>query len=118
MRISSVLPVLAVASAALAPPAFAADGAKLFTLQCKTCHGAQSSVAGPSLSGVVGRKVAGAPGFTYSAALKAKGGIWTEASLGAYLTAPQAFAPGGRMAVAISAPADRAAVIDYLKTLK
>jgi cytochrome c len=118
MRILPTLPMLAILAIALASPAHAADGARLFALQCKTCHGAQSSVAGPSLNGVSGRKVAGAPGFTYSAALKAKGGTWTEASLDAYLAAPQAFAPGGRMAVAITAPGDRAAVIDYLKTLK
>lgn len=118
MRPSSIPTLLAVAFATLAQPACAADGARLFALQCKTCHGAQSSVAGPTLNGVVGRKTASAPGFTYSAALKAKGGTWTEASLGAYLSAPQAFAPGGRMAVAVPAPADRAAVIDYLKTLK
>jgi len=118
MRILPTLPMLATLAIALASPAHAADGARLFALQCKTCHSAQSSVAGPSLNGVSGRKVAGAPGFNYSAALKAKGGTWTEASLDAYLAAPQGFAPGGRMAVAITAPGDRAAVIDYLKTLK
>jgi cytochrome c len=118
MRLSPTLPMLAVFATALASSAHAADGARLFALQCKACHGAQSSVAGPSLNGTFGRKVAGAPGFSFSPALKAKGGTWTEASLDAYLAAPQAFAPGGRMAVAVAAPGDRAAVIDYLKTLK
>lgn len=107
-------------AAALLPaaPASAADGAKIFNLQCRTCHAAKSSVAGPSLNGVAGRKVAGLSDFGYSQALKSKGGTWTDAALDAYLTAPTKFAPGGRMITAIAAPADRAAVIAYLKTLK
>jgi cytochrome c len=118
MRMSPTLPMLAIFATAIASSAQAADGARLFALQCKACHGAQNSVAGPSLNGTFGRKLAGAPGYNFSPALKAKGGTWTEASVDAYLAAPQAFAPGGRMAVAVAAPGDRAAMIDYLKTLK
>lgn len=118
MRLSQTVPVLVAALLLTSGPALAADGARIFLLQCKTCHGAQSGIAGPTLNGVVGRKVGSAPGFAYSSALKAKGGTWSEASLGAYLAAPQAFAPGGRMATAVTSADDRAAVIAYLKTLK
>ena len=108
--------VLAAASAA--SPALAADGAKTFQLQCKSCHGAKSTPAGPSLQGVAGRKIAGLSDFNYSAGLKAKAGTWTDANLEAFLAGPLKFAPGSRMATGVAAPADRAAVVAYLKTLK
>lgn len=101
-----------------AGPALAADGARTFQLQCKTCHGAKSTAMGPALAGVAGAKIAGRADFTYSTALKAKAGTWTDASLDAYLAAPAKFAPGGKMLVAVANSADRAAVIAYLKTLK
>lgn len=110
--------VLLLALAATGQPAVAADGARLFQMQCKTCHAAKSTPMGPSLAGVAGGKIAGRADFAYSPALKAKGGVWTDASLGAYLAAPAKFAPGGRMMVAVTKPDDRAAVVAYLKTLK
>ena len=110
--------VLLAAVLAPAGPALAADGAKIFNLQCRTCHAPKSSVAGPSLNGVAGRRIAGLTDFAYSQALKAKGGTWNDAALDAYLSAPGKFAPGGRMITAVAAPADRAAVIAHLKTLK
>jgi cytochrome c len=103
---------------ASARPAAAADGSKIFNLQCRTCHAAKSSVAGPSLNGVAGRRIAGLSDFAYSQALKAKAGAWTDAALDAYLAAPGKFAPGGRMITAVASPADRAALVAYLKTLK
>jgi cytochrome c2 len=120
LSLAIAAPVLASTLALTAAPARAQDGAALYNSQCKSCHTLTpaNSPAGPSLKGVVGRKLGGSPGYLYSKALVAKGGTWTEASLDAYLAAPQAFAPGGRMAVAVAAPGDRAAVIAYLKTLK
>lgn len=109
---------LALALALSAGAASAADGAKTFQLQCKTCHGAKSSPAGPGLAGVAGRKIAGLTDFTYSAGLKAKSGTWTDANLDGYLAGPMKFAPGTRMATGVANPADRAAVVAYLKTLK
>jgi cytochrome c len=96
----------------------AADGAKIFQLQCKTCHQAKSTPMGPSLSGVAGRAVASLSDFKYSPALTAKGGTWTDANLDAYLAAPGKFAPGGKMPAALPGAPDRAAMIAYLKTLK
>ncbi len=98
--------------------AHAADGAKIFQLQCKTCHQAKSTPMGPSLTDVAGRKIAGLGDFTYSAGLKAKAGTWTDANLDAFLAGPAKFAPGSRMPASVAAPADRAAVVAYLKTLK
>jgi cytochrome c len=88
---------------------------------CIACHnfaeGAANKV-GPVLYGVVGRDKASYPGFTYSDALKAKGGKWTYADLNAWLTKPSAFAHGTKMAYAGQEnPQLRADLIDYLRTL-
>ena len=56
----------------------------------------------------MGRRIAGLSDLSYSAGLKAKGGTWTAANLGAFLAAPSAFAPGSKMFVSVPAPADRA----------
>ena len=96
-------------------PALAADGARTYQLQCKTCHALASSPMGPSLAGVAGRKIASLTNFTYSSALKAKGGTWTPVALDAFLTAPARFAPGTRMPTGVANAADRAAVIAYLE---
>ncbi|HYE47765.1 MAG TPA: c-type cytochrome [Caulobacter sp.] len=104
----------------LAGAAQAQDGAALFNAQCKSCHTltGTSGPAGPSLKGVSGRKVAGAPGYAYSKALTAKGGTWTDASLDAYLSNPSAFAPGGKMFNKVADPKARAALVAYLKAQK
>ncbi len=77
-----------------------------------------SGPTGPSLKGVVGRKLAALPDFAYSPALKAKGGVWSAANLDAFLASPVRFAPGGKMFTAVTDPADRAHLIAYLKTQK
>ena len=110
---------LAIVSAALslaAAPAVAADGAQLFNLQCKMCHG--GTAMAPSLAGVAGGPIAGKEGFAYSPALKGKGGTWTDQNLDAFLKAPSAFAPGTKMMISVPSEESRAALIAYLKTLK
>lgn len=102
----------------LATPVMAQDGSKLFDQRCKICHAAASTPMGPALAGVYGGKIASRPGFKYSAGLAAKGETWTEASLDAWLAAPAKFAPGTKMMINVAAPADRAAIIAHLKTLK
>jgi cytochrome c len=110
----------ALALTSLAAPAFAQDGAALFAAQCKSCHSVTgaSGPAGPSLKGVVGRKAASAPGYSYSPGLAKKGGTWTDASLDAYLTAPATYAPGTKMFNRVAKPEARMAIIAYLKTVK
>lgn len=118
MRVQAIMFGAAALSAAGAAHAQAPDGAKLFAGQCKVCHGAASTPAGPALKGVAGAKVASRPGFKYSAALSAKGGTWTDAALDAYLTSPTTFAPGSRMVLKVANPANRKALVAHLKTLK
>lgn len=93
-------------------------GRQLFA-SCMGCHakadGTQHGI-GPDLANVFGRRIAGAQGFAYSSALRARQGAWDEANLDAFIADPQAFASGTSMAFAgISDAADRAALIAYLR---
>jgi cytochrome c len=113
--IAAVAATLPISALAAAP-----DGKAIFAARCAGCHAltAKSGPAGPQLKGVLGRKIAGAADFNYSAGLKAKTGGWAAQSLDSYLTAPATFAPGTKMFARLADPAERAAVIAYLKTVQ
>jgi cytochrome c len=99
----------------------APKGEQLYRLQCKGCHAPDGTGLGPSLMGVFGAKIGAKPNFTYSPALvQRQQDTWTEATLEAFLAEPDAFAPGTNMPKpqGLLTVADRAAVIQYLATLK
>jgi cytochrome c len=87
---------------------------------CKVCHTFDkggATLIGPNLYGVVGMKIASHEGVNYTPALKAKEGNWTYENLDAWLTNPQAFAPGTSMAFpGIPDIKKRADVIAYLRS--
>lgn len=91
-------------------------------VQCKVCHsfdkgGAQ--LTGPNLWGVHGRKPASVEGFAYSRKLQEMDGVWNDTNLDAFLTSPQKFAPGTRMAFGgVKDEARRDALVCYLRGLK
>ncbi len=89
-----------------------------FQTQCVMCHAPEGGGVGPSLTGVVGRKAGSAPGFAYSAALKASGVVWTDKTLNAWITDPQAFIPGAAMPFKLDDAKMRADIIAYLGTQK
>ena len=97
----------------------AAMGEQVFK-RCVACHTIDKGGAngiGPNLHGVVGRAVASHAGFSYSGAMKAKGGVWDKAALDTYLEAPMKALPGTRMAFAgVIDAADREALILYLES--
>lgn len=89
---------------------------------CLSCHAIaadEPALEGPTLWGVVGRRIASAADFEYSDALRRQEGAWDRAKLDRFLAAPQAFAPGTQMTLGgVRNAADRAAVIDFLETLR
>jgi cytochrome c len=107
------------------PPAAAAAEnplrGKILFLRCASCHDvttAPSAKIGPNLRDVLGRKVASLEGFHYSAALKSQDFVWDPAHLDAWLTDPNAVAPGTAMAFAgMPDAAERQAIISYLESL-
>lgn len=67
---------------------------------CRACHALTKDAGmkpGPQLAGVMGRPVAGDPGFDYSPALQAarsKGDVWTPERLELFLGDPEALYAG------------------------
>ena len=98
----------------------AAHGKQVFQ-QCGICHSTEPGEAklGPSLFGVVGRKIASEPGFRYSPGIqKLNSDSWTPQKLDEWLQNPSKMAPGTAMAFNLGNEKDRADVIAYLATLK
>jgi cytochrome c len=88
---------------------------------CLSCHAFQPGEAeleGPTLWGVVGRRIASAPDYVYSDALRGRQGTWDRATLDRFLASPQAFAPGVNMTLGgVKSAVDRKAVLEFLDTL-
>lgn len=103
----------------LALPPDLASGQALFR-ECAVCHerdATRGHRVGPNLAGIVGAPAGRHADFAYSGALKRSQIIWTEATLDAYVTAPQSVIPGGRMAYqGMPGAADRRDVIAFLAT--
>lgn len=90
--------------------------------RCAICHRVDKDGGnglGPNLFAIVGRKAATVAGFSYSAAMKASGIVWSKDKIAAYVAHPAAIVPGNRMAFAgLGNPAQVDDVVAYLATLK
>lgn len=109
----------AVPIATLLAAADVAKGEAIFK-KCVACHTIASGGAngiGPNLWATPGKPLASHAGFTYSDALKTKGGNWTFEALNEWLANPKKYAPGNKMTFAgLGNPEERAAVILYLNS--
>ena len=100
--------------------AYAGDhGAEIFRA-CVACHtlGAeQANRAGPTLAGIFGRRIATAPGYHFSEALKRLDIVWTPETVAKlFEIGPAAYTPGTKMPEQrIGSEADRAALVQFLE---
>jgi cytochrome c len=100
--------------------AYAGDhGAEVFRA-CVACHtlGAeQANRAGPTLSGIFGRRIATVPGYNFSEALKRLDIVWTPETVSRlFEIGPSAYTPGAKMPEQrIGSAQDRAALVQFLE---
>ena len=96
-----------------------ARGAQVFRA-CAACHalGADDGErAGPTLHGVFGRRIATAPGYDFSDALRAMDIVWTARTISRlFEVGPNAYTPGTKMPEqTIGDPEDRDALMRFLE---
>lgn len=94
------------------------EGARVFRA-CSACHTIRRDDghrAGPTLAGVMGRRIATAAGYDYTEALKAMDIVWTSETIARlFEIGPNAMTPGTKMPEQrITDPADRKALVEWL----
>ena len=99
--------------------AYAGDpGAEVFRA-CVACHALRpddGNRAGPTLAGVFGRRIATLPGYNFSAALKKLDIVWSPETVSKLFdVGPTAYTPGTKMPEQRVGPADRAALVEFLR---
>ena len=100
--------------------AYAGDrGAEIFRacIACHTLGADQANRAGPTLAGIFGRRIATAPGYHFSDALKRLDIVWTPETVARlFEVGPAAYTPGTKMPEQrIGSEADRAALVKFLE---
>lgn len=115
LMLAAILAATATSAAAASP-----SGQAVFEQRCSVCHAVQPAPGkmGPPLAGVAGRKAATVAGYAYSNALKTSNITWTPDKLDAFLKAPAKTVPGTKMLLGAPDAEQRAAVIQYLGSLK
>jgi cytochrome c2 len=90
---------------------------------CYSCHSVdpnETALQGPSLVGIVGRRIAAQDGFEYSRAMRAfaqKHGAWREELLERYIAEPEKLVPKTTMAFrGVEEAAERADLMAFLKS--
>jgi cytochrome c len=100
--------------------AYAGDrGAEVYRA-CVACHTLtpdEGNRAGPTLSGIFGRKIASLPGYHFSPALKQLDIVWTPETVSKlFEVGPMRYTPGTKMPEqTIGSAEDRAALVQFLQ---
>ena len=94
------------------------DDAKNVWKKCSACHsikkGGKNKI-GPALYNVLGRNVAALGDYKYSKALRSYGKSWTFEEINGFLSKPQAYIKGTKMAFAgLKKEKDRASIILFM----
>ena len=78
---------------------------------------ADGNRAGPTLHGIFGRRIATAPGYPYSDALKGMDIVWSKETVAKlFEIGPNTYTPGTKMPEQrIGAAEDRQALVDWLE---
>jgi cytochrome c len=114
MRVAALLLLVSTCAGAAAQ-----DGSALFNT-CRACHAldpAAEVMAGPNLSGLLARKVAGDPKFDYSPVLRQageEGRLWSADALEKFIADPEAMFPGTWMSRIPIGAADRQALVRFI----
>lgn len=100
--------------------AYAGDRGAGVYRACVACHTLtpdEGNKAGPSLTGIFGRKIATLPGYRYSDALKQMDIVWTPETLAKmFEIGPAAYTPGTKMPEqTIGSVDDRKALVEFLR---
>ncbi len=113
--------VIALAAAANPPKGDPARGERLFA-ECVACHGLEqggNTPAGPTLHGVVGRRIAAEADYNYSPALRRFGQAharWTPELIDRFLADPEGVVPGTEMGlIGIADPGERRDLVAFLQ---
>jgi len=129
MRIFKIAAILAcavalpsMASAAAKPAATTPDGA--YKKFCAVCHSIEAgkNKSGPSLHNIIGKKAGTVEGYKKYKGLKGADFTWTEENLDVFIADPKKFVKENTsntksgMAAKVKKAADRALVMEYLKS--
>lgn len=100
------------------PPGDVQRGMAFYQTRCTACHAVDSNKTGPAHRGVLGRRVGGLKGYTYSDELSQSRLRWTPQTLNVWLEDPEELVAGQRMGFQVNDAQERADLIAYLATLK
>ncbi|MGQ3359475.1 MAG: c-type cytochrome, partial [Phreatobacter sp.] len=93
-------------------------GAEVFRA-CSACHTLgpdDGNRAGPTLHGVIGRRIGTAPGYDFSPALRGMDIVWTKETIARlFEIGPNAYTPGTKMPEQqVTDPDDLKALVDFI----
>ena len=92
-------------------------GKQLFEKRCTGCHSLDADKVGPRLRGVYGRTAGSVKTFKYSDAVLSAHVTWDSMSLDKWLSDTESIIPDNDMSFRLSKSDERAAIIEYLRTL-